>query len=89
MADDEPGSRWRTKAAPPDAPTGGCLYCNAEHTAEQRGMVALISTLYGHLIRVETPDGQWLVPREYISLHGLVAFELPLLAELYDWTKVA
>jgi len=42
----------------------------------------------GELTRVRTPDGEWLVPRHYIALHGLSAYELPRLAKQYGWLKV-
>lgn len=38
----------------------------------------LVDTL-GESVRIETPEGTWLVPRHYIALHGLRAEELPRL----------
>jgi len=42
----------------------------------------------GELVRITTPDGTWLVPRHYIALHGLAAYDLPRIAKQYGWLKV-
>jgi hypothetical protein len=34
---------------------------------------------------VTTPAGSWQVPRVYIAAHGLIAAELPGLAQYYGW----
>lgn len=40
-------------------------------------------------VPVDVPGlGKWSVPRRYIGLHGLVAADLPDLAERYGWVKL-
>jgi hypothetical protein len=42
----------------------------------------------GETIRVGTPWGTWLVPRHYVALHGIKAFEVPSLAIVNGWERV-
>jgi hypothetical protein len=42
----------------------------------------------GAVVRMVTPDGAWAVPRHYIALHGIRAWELPELAKKYGWEVV-
>lgn len=48
---------------------------------------ALVARL-GVDVEVTTPEGTWLVPRDYIALHGIKAAELPALAERLGFKKV-
>jgi hypothetical protein len=48
---------------------------------------ALIANL-GPEIVVTTPDGSWKVPRHYIALHGLKAYELSAVAERLGFGKM-
>jgi hypothetical protein len=38
-------------------------------------------------VKVETPEGCYLVPRIFIAVHGLKASELPALAERYGFER--
>jgi len=42
----------------------------------------------GETVLITTRDGTWKVPRHYIALHGIKAWELPYLAGTYGWQKV-
>ena len=41
----------------------------------------------GPTVRVIIPQGTYLVPRHYIALHGLKAWELPALAVHFGWAR--
>jgi hypothetical protein len=36
-------------------------------------------------VEVEVSGRKWLVPRLYMALHGIIAAQLPQLAERYGW----
>jgi len=42
----------------------------------------------GATMKVMCSEGTWLVPRHYIALHGLKAWEIPELAKRFGWKKV-
>jgi hypothetical protein len=50
-------------------------------------MIALVAT-QGETIAVAVDRRLWKVPRHYIALHGLIAAELPKLAEKYGFKEV-
>jgi hypothetical protein len=59
-------------------------YPNAATEAFIRDQIAK----HGPTIEVRTPAGLFAVPRHYIALHGLRAWELPELAVRYHFTRV-
>jgi hypothetical protein len=53
---------------------------------------ALVERLIARLgpeIPVQVGARAWRVPRHYIALHGLKAWELPALATRYGWEEVS
>lgn len=42
-------------------------------------MVEELIRQFGPDIVITTPQGSWLVPRHYVALHGIKAWELPSL----------
>ena len=43
---------------------------------------------HGPTTNVTVEGRTWKVPRHYIALHGLMAFDLPNLAKTHDWEEV-
>lgn len=72
-------------------PPGYCACGRLLHysNAETRRQVQSLVNLLGPLIKVNTPYGSWLVPRHYIGLHGIVARELPEVAERLGFARAA
>ena len=56
-------------------------YRNPESRTKVEAMVAEL----GMNVRISIPAGSWMVPREYIALHGVRATALPTLARRYGW----
>ena len=42
---------------------------------------------HGPTVSVTVSGRTWKVPRHYIALHGLMAFDLPNLAKTYGWPE--
>ena len=63
--------------------------CGVAHelSAEVRGQYERVTAGLDVRLRVETPEGRWLVPRIFIAVHGLKAADLPGLAERYGFEQ--
>lgn len=44
---------------------------------------------WGKTVAITTPAGTWEVPRHYVALHGIVAKDLPKLAEKYGFCQIS
>jgi len=67
----------------------GCPCGIVHRTAAWVGeYVRSVIALRGPTVVVSTPEGQWRVPRVFISMHGLKATELPTLAQRYRFEEL-
>lgn len=61
-------------------------YQDADNERRMKEFVAKL----GRFIPVNGPDGKsYLVDRHYIALHGIRAYELPLLAKRFGWKVIS
>jgi predicted cobalt transporter CbtA len=63
--------------------------CGEDHTASTIWkLVTFIVEAKGEHVTVHVEGiGSWHVPRVYLAFHGLVATELPALADRYGWAR--
>lgn len=64
----------------------GCP-CGSVHLMSPAGYEGFLASTAGRppTITATSRSGAWTVPRIYIALHGLTAWQLPRLADLYSW----
>ena len=58
-----------------------------ELSASVRSQYEQVTSGKSATVKVETPEGCWLVPRIYIAVHGLKADELPAMVERYGFER--
>ena len=70
--------------------TGFRCVCGAEHSwpTETSEIIQGQIARFGECTTITTPEGSWKVPRVYIAAHGLIAAELPLIADVYGFEVV-
>jgi hypothetical protein len=63
--------------------------CGDPHTGDPRlVLVDQFVERSGPTVEITTHAGCWRVPRIWVALHGLKAWELPALADRYGWPAV-
>ena len=57
-------------------------------TEEDRARVEALIAELGSEIKVTVEARSWMVPRHYLALHGVIAAELPALAQRYGFKEL-